>query len=129
MTASSLGYVVVESTSLAAWRQFGIDTLGLAAREDAPAGSLHLRVDERPFRIAVVPGRGDRFLAAGWEFRDRRAFESCLASLRAADVHVDIGRPEDAAARCVTELARCADPAGNTLELYWGRALDYKPFA
>jgi len=96
---------------------------------DAPDGSLRLRVDERPFRIAVMPGRTERFLAAGWEFSDREQFEACLRSLRSADVPVQLADPADAAARCVTQLARCADPAGNALELYWGRVLDYKPFA
>jgi 3,4-dihydroxy-9,10-secoandrosta-1,3,5(10)-triene-9,17-dione 4,5-dioxygenase len=120
---------VVESADLDTWRRFGIDTLGLMAGDNAPDGSLRLRMDERPFRIAVMPGDTNRFLAAGWEFRDRTQFEACLASLRAADVTVELAEHADATARCVTQLARCTDPAGNRVELYWGRALDYKPFA
>ena len=129
MGANSLGYIVIESADLDSWRRFGLDTIGLMAGGDAPDGSLRLRLDERPFRITVLPGRTERFRATGWEFSDCEQFEECLGSLRSADVPVQLADPAEAAARCATQLARCADPAGNTLELYWGRVLDYKPFA
>ena len=129
MPASSLGYVVVEATTLAPWRRFAVDTLGLMAGAEGPEEGLRLRVDERPFRMLVLPGKADRFVAAGWEFPDREQFETCLASLRAADVKVEMAGSAVAADRCVSELARCVDPSGNALELYWGRALDYASFA
>ena len=129
MPASSLGYVVVEATTLAPWRRFAVDTLGLMAGTESPDEGLRLRLDERPFRILVLPGKSDRFIAAGWEFPDREQFETCLASLRAADVKVEMASSAAAAGRCVSELARCVDPSGNALELYWGRALDYAPFS
>lgn len=129
MPASSLGYVVVEATSLPAWRYFAVDTLGLMAGAEGPDGGLRLRVDERPFRVLVLPGQADRFIASGWEFPHREQFEACLVSLRAGDVNVEMASDTDAASRCVNEIARCVDPAGNHLELYWGRALDYTPFA
>src|SRR5258708_15107832 len=127
MGTSSLGYIVAESADLDSWRRFGVGTIGLMEGGDAPDGSLRLRVDERPFRIALMPGRTERFLAAGWEFPDRDQFEACLGSLRSADVPVQLADSADAAARCVTQMARCADPAGNTLELYLGRLLAYNP--
>src|SRR5437868_3704844 len=103
MGASSLGYIVAQSADLDSWRRFGVSTIGLMAGGDAPDGSLRLRMDERPFRIAVLPGPTDRFLAAGWEFADREQFEACLQSLRSADVPVQLADPADAAARCVTQ--------------------------
>lgn len=123
-----MGYVVVQATSLPAWRRFAVDTLGLMTGAESPDHGLRLRVDERPFRILVLPGESDRFIAAGWEFANREQFEACLASLRATDVRFERADSDTAASRCVTELARCIDPSGNALELYWGRALDYTPF-
>ena len=70
MTVRSLGYVVVEATDVGAWRKFALDTLGLMEGPAGADGGLRLRIDERPFRIAVVPGKKNRFISCGWEFRD-----------------------------------------------------------
>ena len=69
MSVRSLGYVIIEATDLERWRQFALTTLGLMAGPLGPDGSLRLRIDERPFRLAVIPGRTDRFVSCGWEFR------------------------------------------------------------
>lgn len=129
MAVTSLGYVIIESTDIGEWRSFGTEALGLMADADGPDGSLRLRIDDRPFRIAVVPGKADRFVAAGWELPTREAFEQAIGSLQRAGVQVERLPQARAEERCVSALASCADPAGNRLELYWGRALDYRPFA
>ncbi len=129
MAVTSLGYVVVESTDPQKWRHFALDVLGLMEGPTGPDGSLLLRVDERPFRIAVMPGKSDRFISAGWEFRDAAALDACLASLKAADVSVRIGTASEAEGRLAGRIAFCTDPCGNQLELYAGRAYDYSPFA
>jgi 3,4-dihydroxy-9,10-secoandrosta-1,3,5(10)-triene-9,17-dione 4,5-dioxygenase len=129
MGVSSLGYVVVEAPETAAWRRFGIDVLGLAAGPDAGDGSLRLRVDERPFRVLVVPGKSNRFVGAGWEFRDEGALEVALASLARAGVEVRAGTAAEAQSRCVRRLAHASDPCGNRLELFVGRSYDYAPLA
>jgi 3,4-dihydroxy-9,10-secoandrosta-1,3,5(10)-triene-9,17-dione 4,5-dioxygenase len=129
MAATTLGYVVVESADLSVWRKFAVNTLGLMEGVPGPDGTLRLRIDERPFRIAVRQGTQNRFVSAGWEFRDAASLEACLDGLRAAGVAVRAGSAEEAGIRCVRELAFCADPCGNQLELYWGRAYDHVPFA
>lgn len=129
MAVSSLGYVVVEATDVGAWRKFGVETLGLAEGPPGPDGSLRLRVDERPFRIGVIPGKADRFIAAGWEFRDNSSLEAALASLRSAGVEVRAGTQAEGEARCVKQLFHAADPAGNRFELFVGRTLDYAPWS
>jgi 3,4-dihydroxy-9,10-secoandrosta-1,3,5(10)-triene-9,17-dione 4,5-dioxygenase len=129
MTVRSLGYVIIESTDLQRWRQFAVTTLGLMEGEPGPDGSLRLRIDERPFRIAVIPGKTDRFVSCGWEFQDAQALDACLAGLRAADVAVRAGTPDEATNRLAKRVVFCADPCGNQLELYVGRANDYVPFA
>jgi len=128
MTTSSLGYAIIEATDIAAWRKFGVDVLGLMAVETADGG-LRFRMDERPFRIAVVPAKEDRFVAAGWEMPNVEAYQAVLQSLSNAGVEVARGTAADAADRKVRELARCKDPSGNSLEIYHGRVYDYAPFA
>ena len=75
MAVASLGYLVIESTDLAAWRKFAGDQLGFMVK-DAPEGGLWLRTDDRPFRFLVVPGTKDAFFSAGWELADEAAFEA-----------------------------------------------------
>jgi 3,4-dihydroxy-9,10-secoandrosta-1,3,5(10)-triene-9,17-dione 4,5-dioxygenase len=129
MPVRSLGYVIVEATDLEKWRQFALTTLGLMEGPPGEDHGLRLRIDERPFRVAVLPGATNRFAAAGWEFGDSQELDACLESLRAADIPVRVGTASEAAARLVQRLATCHDPSGNRLELYVGRANDYVPFA
>ncbi len=129
MSVSTLGYVVVESADLPKWRSFASEAIGLMEGAPGPDGSLRLRIDQRPFRIAVVPGSAERFLAAGWEFADEAALAACLDSLRQAGVPVAAASAADAENRAVRSLYRCKDPSGNALELYTGRHVDYLPFA
>jgi 3,4-dihydroxy-9,10-secoandrosta-1,3,5(10)-triene-9,17-dione 4,5-dioxygenase len=128
MTVRSLGYVVVEATDVAAWRRFAADVIGLMEAPAGPDGSVRFRIDERPFRIAVLPGRQNRFVGCGWELRDAAELKTAVASLRGAGVEVRAGTAAEADGRVVHEIAFCNDPSGNRLELYHGRALDYVPF-
>ncbi len=128
MRVRSLGYVIIESTDLRRWRRFALETLGLMEGPAGPDGSLRLRIDERPFRLAVTPGAVDRFVSAGWEFRDAQALDVCIENLRAAGVSVRMGDEQEAASRLAQRIAFCSDPCGNQLELYVGRACDYAPF-
>ncbi|MBS0366930.1 MAG: VOC family protein [Proteobacteria bacterium] len=129
MTVRSLGYVVVETTDIAAWRRFATDLIGLMEGPTGPDGSLRLRVDERPFRIAVVPGKSNRFVSCGWEFRDAVELAEAVATLKKAGVDVRPGTEAEAANRVVDQLFHCSDPCGNALELFHGRCYDYTPFA
>src|SRR5581483_213094 len=129
MPVRALGYVIVEATDLEKWRQFALATLGLMEGPPGEDGSLRLRIDERPFRMAVIPSQTNRFTAAGWEFGDLDEFDACLEGLRAADIPVRMGTAAEAAGRLVKRLATCHDPSGNPLELYVGRANDHAPFA
>jgi 3,4-dihydroxy-9,10-secoandrosta-1,3,5(10)-triene-9,17-dione 4,5-dioxygenase len=129
MVASTLGYINIESTDLGRWREFAVNTLGLMEGLPGSDGSVRLRVDERPFRLAISRGSQDRFVSAGWEFPNVADFHACLASLRSADVSVREATEVEAQSRFAKELAFCADPSGNQVELFWGRAYDYRPFA
>ena len=64
----SLGYLRIESTDVAAWREFGVRILGLTEGR-GPAGpgdgALYLRMDDFPAQLVILPGSRDRLLATG----------------------------------------------------------------
>jgi 3,4-dihydroxy-9,10-secoandrosta-1,3,5(10)-triene-9,17-dione 4,5-dioxygenase len=128
MSAASIGYVRIMSTDPAAWIRFGTDIMGLmeAARDDEQ-GARYLRMDDHPFRFMIEPGDSDRLLACGFEYRSRGAWRNVLDQLEAAGHPVEAGSEAEAARRCVMGYASTRDPAGNLIELYWGRKLDYVP--
>jgi len=123
----SLAYIVAQSIDLARWRRFGTEIMGMSTA-DAPGGGLFLKMDERAFRILVVPGAEDRYLASGWECRDQQAFTDALAALRKAGVAVEAGSQAQRLQRQVEELVGFSDPAGNRHELSWGYTGPSAPF-
>jgi 3,4-dihydroxy-9,10-secoandrosta-1,3,5(10)-triene-9,17-dione 4,5-dioxygenase len=130
MSVSAVGYLRIASTDPAAWMNFGMNVLGLmdAQREDT-AGARFLRMDDHPFRFMIEPADADRLIATGLEFPSEAAWQSTIEALKGAGHDVTTGSAEDATRRCVSAFATVQDPSGNTLELYWGRRLDYVPLA
>lgn len=119
MTVLNLGYVILSSQDLAAWRAFGAETIGAMASTDASA--VRLKIDEHPFRILVEQGDQSRLTAMGWEMSSEEAVTTMRDRLAAAGIGVSAGSAEEAAKRCVTGFIAAADPAGNPLEFYYGR--------
>jgi Predicted ring-cleavage extradiol dioxygenase len=128
MAVKSLAYVVIEATDLNAWQEFACQILGLMPAQSNREDVALFRLDDRPFRLWVQKGERDGFVAPGWEFADKDAFESALAALEAAGRPVDRADAMEARERQVYELARSSDPAGNAMELTYGRFVDYAPF-
>ncbi len=126
MDIHSLGFVRLESSHLDEWRDFAGDILGMGVTE-GPAGSLHLRMDERPARVAIVPSDHDRLAAAAFEVRDRLALEQAIAELEGAGVAVKEGSDADAAERRVERFVSFEDPNGNPLEIFYSQAIDDTP--
>jgi 3,4-dihydroxy-9,10-secoandrosta-1,3,5(10)-triene-9,17-dione 4,5-dioxygenase len=123
----ALAYVVVESTDLAKWKTFAEQVLGTATAP-APDGGLYLKMDERAFRIAVVKGGADRYVASGWEVADQKSFDEAVAAVKAAGVKVTDGTPAEKSLRAVSGLAVFNDPSGNRHELSWGYNGKNAPF-
>ncbi|MDQ1691130.1 MAG: 3,4-dihydroxy-9,10-secoandrosta,3,5(10)-triene-9,17-dione 4,5-dioxygenase [Pseudonocardiales bacterium] len=123
MDIHSLGFVRLESTVVEQWRSFATDVLG-ALVTDGPDGSLHLRLDDRPVRVAIVPGERDRLIGAAFEVRDRLALEAAVAELEAAGVAVKEGSTDEAAARRVEKFVAFDDPNGNPIELFFSQSVD-----
>lgn len=114
----ALAYIVVESTDLAKWQAYAEQMLGMQAI--AQDGGLYLKMDERDFRMTIVKGEADRYLASGWQLPDRAAFDATVAALEKSGVTVTAGADALAAARKAEAIAIFTDPAGNRHELVCG---------
>lgn len=123
-----LAYIVAETTDLGKWREYAEQVLGMMACT-APDGALHLKMDERQFRIAVQRGERDAYVATGWEVASQAAFAVAVDALRAAGVEVALGGAALCAQRCVQQLAAFDDPSGNRHEIVWGFQSAFRHFA
>jgi len=123
----ALAYVVAESTDVSKWKTFAEQVLGMATTP-AAEGALHLKMDERRYRIAVIPGKQDRYHASGWEVADRKAFDAVVAAVKQAGVAVTPGTAAEKAVRCVADLAVFNDPSGNRHEVSYGHNGGLLPF-
>ena len=60
MSIRSLGYLRIEATDMAAWRDYGLKVLGMVEgsrrSEGSTEGALYLRMDDFPARLVIVPG-------------------------------------------------------------------------
>src|SRR6516165_5934609 len=123
----TLGYLRIEAVDVAAWREFGVKVLGMVEGRGPDPSALYLRMDEFPARLVIVPGETDRLLASGWEAASQDMLERVARALTDADVAVKSGTEAECADRRVTGLMRFDDPAGNTLEVFCGAAVEYRP--
>jgi 3,4-dihydroxy-9,10-secoandrosta-1,3,5(10)-triene-9,17-dione 4,5-dioxygenase len=124
---SSLGYLRIESADPAAWGEFGTRVLGMAEGRGPDPAAVYLRMDDFPARLVVVPGEGERLLAAGWEVSDSSALAAVARALTAAGVAVKSGDSGELADRRVGGLLHAEDPSGNSLEIFCDAALDSRP--
>ena len=124
---SSLGYLRIESADVGAWREFGLKVLGLTEGRGPEEGAVYLRMDDFPARLVILPGSSERLLASGWEVADAAALAAVGRALADAGVAYKPGTPDEAAARRVASMLRLEDPAGHTLEVFCGAALEHRP--
>ena len=120
MSIKALGYMRIEATDVAAWREFGLKVLGMVEGEGAIPGALYLRMDDFAARLVIVPGEKDRLLVSGWEVADAAALQSLRETLAKAGVEFVEGTRDETRERRVEGLIRFSDPAGNTLEAFYG---------
>jgi 2,3-dihydroxybiphenyl 1,2-dioxygenase len=126
MAISALGYVVVEASDLNAWADYAQNTLGVECNK--VEGALELRIDDRAWRVRVEQGPSDDLKSVGFETATPAAFANVLATLEAQGVKYT----KDAALakqRGVVEVATFTDPAGVTVEVFYGATRAFqKPF-
>lgn len=123
----SLGYLRIESTDVAAWREFGVRMLGMVEGRGPQADALYLRMDDFAARLVIVAGERDALLAAGWEVSGEGALAEVGQALERAGVAVKAGTSAELAERRVGQLLRFDDPAGNAHEVFCGAALEHRP--
>jgi 3,4-dihydroxy-9,10-secoandrosta-1,3,5(10)-triene-9,17-dione 4,5-dioxygenase len=123
---TSLGYVVVPSDAMEAWRQFATGVLGMSAHQGA-GGELLLRMDERVARLVVAPpsavhreetAKGS--FVVGWECPSEADWHSAAEAIEKAGVAV-AAAPETG---WYTEAFTCVDPAGVQCEFFYGGKVD-----
>jgi 3,4-dihydroxy-9,10-secoandrosta-1,3,5(10)-triene-9,17-dione 4,5-dioxygenase len=126
MGIRSLGYLRIEATDMAKWREFGLKVLGMVEGKGANPDALYLRMDEFPARLVIFPGERDRLAQAGWEVANAGELHDVRRRLDAAGVAYKEGSDADLADRRVDGLIRFDDPSGNTLEVFHGVALEHR---
>lgn len=126
MGIRSLGYLRIEATDMAAWREYGLKVLGMVEGKGSDPEALYLRMDDFPARLVIFPGERDRLAQAGWEVANEGELAEVAAALDAAGVVVEKASDADLADRRVNGLIRFEDPSGNTLEVFHGAALEHR---
>src|SRR5438045_8851069 len=117
---SSLGYVVVSGADLGAWSDFGQTALGLQVSEPSSAGgtdrnTLFLRMDDRPWRLAIEEGADNGLIALGFEVADNQSLDRLCDRLETAGFPTK-DAPDIAGQRGVPRLVQATDPSGISLE-------------
>jgi 3,4-dihydroxy-9,10-secoandrosta-1,3,5(10)-triene-9,17-dione 4,5-dioxygenase len=134
MSIRSLGYLRIESTDVAAWREYGLKVLGMVEGKGSPEGAsgggreatLYLRMDEFPARLVIVPGESDRLLESGWECANAEGLQEIRNRLDLEGTPYKEATAAELADRRVDEMIRFQDPSGNCLEIFHGAALEHR---
>ncbi len=117
--AQRLAYIELEVSNLAAWRAFANSIL-CAEVVDGPDGLVFLRIDDRPFRIALRQGPADDIRVLGLEVENKEGLARAGNALQAEGYGVEAGSAADSDRRQVAALIRVRDPVGLVVELSYG---------
>ncbi|BBY56282.1 VOC family protein [Mycobacterium koreense] len=126
MGIRSLGYMRIEATDMAAWREYGLKVLGMVEGKGTTEGALYLRMDEFPARLVIVPGEHDRLLVSGWECANAAELQDVRDRLDGAGTPYKEATAAQLAERRVDEMIAFEDPSGNCLEAFHGAALEHR---
>jgi 3,4-dihydroxy-9,10-secoandrosta-1,3,5(10)-triene-9,17-dione 4,5-dioxygenase len=126
MGIRSLGYLRIEATDMAKWREYGLKVLGMVEGKGTDPDALYLQMDEFPARLVIFPGEHDRLAQAGWEVGDAAELDEIRRRLDANNVPYKEGTAGQLADRRVDGLVVFDDPSGNTLEVFHGVALHHR---
>lgn len=128
MDIRGLGYIGVAVADVAAWRDYA-ELLGTMVLATDGEDSFRMKIDDRPFRVVVSESGGGEGLAfAGWELPDAAALDRAEAELKTAGFAVEQPTESEMADRLVRGMIRTTDPAGFSVELFWGPIHDHRVF-
>ena len=114
---TSLGYLLVESDELDAWKRFAGPGLGMQV-VDKSSRSLAFRMDDRSQRIVITDSPQKSPYTIGWQANSASAMEDIASRLEEAGVEVKQGQSALAEERMVKKLIIFQDPAGNCIEVF-----------
>jgi len=126
MGIRSLGYLRIEATDMAKWREYGLKVLGMVEGEGPDPEALYLRMDDFPYRLVIYPGETDRLGQIGWETANAEELDEVRHRLDAHGVPYKEATAEQLAERRVYEMISFTDPSGNTCEAFHGIALQHR---
>ena len=126
MSIRSLGYLRIEATDMAAWREYGLKVLGMVEGSGNTEGALYLRMDDFPARLVIVPGERDHLMEVGWECANAEGLQEIRDRLDVEGVPYKEATAAQLADRRVVEMIRFSDPSGNCLEVFHGVALEHR---
>ena len=126
MSIRSLGYLRIEATDMAAWREYALKVLGMVEGRGGQADALYLRMDDFPARLVIVPGDHDRLLESGWETANAEGLQDIRNRLDVEGTPYKEATAAELADRRVDEMIIFSDPSGNTLEVFHGVALEHR---
>jgi 2,3-dihydroxybiphenyl 1,2-dioxygenase len=118
-----LGYVLVESQRLDAWRRFAADGLGMHL-DAAPDDIAAFRMDQHQRRLVVLRGPAEDVTALGWQVDDTETLQAIRSRLAASGVEVTEGNAESARVRGVERFWRFTGPKRLSFELFTSPVLD-----
>lgn len=129
MNVKGLEYILIETTDLSKWEDYGLNVCGFMKNETASnSEQIAFKIDESPFRFLVTKGNSERYLAGGFLLEDESALAAAQQELHNHGVECVELDENHKAARKIRGGFTFQDPAGNTLEFFYGREQDTSSF-
>src|SRR3974390_2213607 len=115
MSIRSLGYLRIEAADVAAWRDYGLQVLGMVEGKGSIEGALYLRMDDFPARLVIVPGERERLSEAGWECANAEGLQEIRNRLDVEGTPYKEATAAELADRRGGGVVLVSHPAGNGL--------------
>jgi len=151
MEIKSLGYIGIGSKDPLAWLKFGTEILGMMPSRAVPGeswgmpggmdpdfkiesggkgiakdGSVYLKMDDHQWRLGIHPNQDNEgILYMGFEVESETKLKEAMEDLKKHKIPVELGTEEEANLRGVTGIAKCKDPSGNLVEIFFEPIIDY----
>ena len=123
---AQLGYVGFNVTDLEAWRSFA-SGLGMQVVNAGP-NTIHMRMDQRPFRMFATQSSRDGLACIGLEVADVQTMANLALQLGQGSALVHAVSLDECRAREVESMVWLSDPDGNRIELFHGPRPAASPF-
>lgn len=129
MQIKALGYVVIETQTLAKWQHFAEQVIGLMpAKFTTDDGALYYKMDAYGWRLCIRQGAEDKLAIAGWEVDTPADFAQACKTLEQNGVAYTLADADLCDRRGVHSLLSLTDPSGAHLEIFTQMKLDYVRF-